>query len=147
MWYLKQCVTNISLSETFYKKCPLLLVNFTRLCWHLGNFFNPALLSFDKSSPIQQCHSRESGNPLACDRWIPAAVYPRGDGGQDDGFVFEDGPYPHLFVNLQKCGAKGPNLIAHRPFSRRFYSLAVDFNRRKQKTPQIWGWIIILNQF
>ncbi len=50
---------------------------------------------------LWQRHSRESGNPLDGYRWIPAVVYPREDGGQDDGLVWEDGSYEYLFINAQ----------------------------------------------
>ncbi len=50
---------------------------------------NGQILSFDKLTLISRRHSRESGNPLNCRRWIPAVVYPREDGGRDDGLVLE----------------------------------------------------------
>ncbi len=83
-------------------------------------------LSFNKLIPVQRCHSRESGNPLNGHRWIPTVVYPREDGGQDDGPVLEDGSYPYLFINLQKCGGKEPDLIGNQPFSRRLKPTVIE---------------------
>ncbi|MDJ0753021.1 MAG: hypothetical protein QNJ45_05855 [Ardenticatenaceae bacterium] len=50
---------------------------------------------------LWQRHSRESGNPLDGYRWIPTVVYPREDGGQDDGLVWEDDSYGYLFIKDQ----------------------------------------------